>query len=487
ADLPSQITVTGDVPLGTSSGTLVIDDDRLDAPVTVGFTIQRRRWSGLIFLVFLAGGLAGYAIRQRANKIAIQLKLREDGQAGLAALDMLIARSLPKERGLLIKARNAITDALDSTDETRIAPAIAAGNQAASAVADVHTKQLADRTALLASYAALPAMLAIRELAVDLSELPTAVDAINDALTDHDVAAAERGLAKLDARLEARRADLDAWTARLALALAALATKQLPKPIADVWTAPPLSTIRAAQPRSSAMLVVLEAVEPTVRELDTALTGAADALLRLAATATAALSNARAIAHRLADASAMIGGDLPARVDQLAAALAAWYATLHDELTAWKDRAATAADATTGLTALDGGDYGAAMAMLNQLSPPPPPPQSDAPVPRAEHLAPRAHVLAPRPPAAGDPIPTVSDVGGPTHAKLALLRLRRQSRMWTAVQVVFAYIVLPFGAWAGFHDAFVGTAAELIALGATGFVTDFTADAAIAKLQSLKG
>jgi hypothetical protein len=46
--------------------------------------------------------------------------------------------------------------------------------------------------------------------------------------------------------------------------------------------------------------------------------------------------------------------------------------------------------------------------------------------------------------------------------------------------------VLPFGAWLAYHESFIGRLPELIAIAATGFITDFTADAAVAKLEGLK-
>jgi hypothetical protein len=470
-----------DLPWGTSTGNLRVQADQLAKPITVAVTIEHTRWSGFIALVFLAGGLLGLLIRRWSKDATDRLKLREDGTAVIATLSELLTRSLPAERKQLTEARQQIVTTAAGRDEAALKAAITAGSELSTKVATTHGTQLETERALLARYAAVGDLALARQLGFEAASRE-AIASIEDALLDHDVARADRNLTALAAKLELRRPALDAWIARLTAATDRLlvGADRAPVLLRDPLSKVSIEPIRTAYKTKKLLLDVAEATHDPMSTLDEGIDQARRALSRLANELTAILSNAPTLATDLARAATFGDGDLPARIDQLAAALATWFTELDRAIarSLSSQEPKIVADATAAKAALDAGDYKAACEKLNPLA------QrasgGDAPeVPTVDEPAARARDT--------DAAPTVlADVSAPGDAALVSVGLRRRATWARVVQALVAYAILPFGAWVAWHDGFVGRIPELIAIGATGFLTDFSAEAALAKLETLK-
>jgi len=472
--------IVGDPPWGTSSGNLEINALQLDKPITVAFTIEHRRWSGYIALLFALGGLAGFVIRTWAKRVTDRLKLQQDASTARVALLALDPRSLPAEHKQLAAAITAIETATAREDDAALKTAIDAATALVTAVTATQTTQLTDQRALLVRYAAVPDLLLAAQIGLELGGYPEALASIEDALLERDVRRADRALTQLAARLAGRRDALKTWIERLAVSFDAIAPVLPTAPLAlrTRWTPVTSEPIRLAATKKL-MLETLEAAEPALRELDGHVYQSRHDLARLANTARTRLTNAPQLAAELAQAVLWRDGDLPAAVAQLAAALAAWSTILQRVLTPFTSSSnpAIAAAAESALVARNAGDYDTLFAKLDTLLQKP---QGGDPVDVPAVPPPPAPERAPA------PVPTVADVPPILDGALVSPTLRRTGAWLKALQVLTAYCVLPFGAWLAYHESFIGRLPELIAIAATGFITDFTADAAVAKLEGLK-
>ena len=473
--------LVGTPPWGTSSGVLEVNAHQLDKPLTIAFTIEHRRWTGLIALLFAVGGIFGYVIRTWAKRVTDRLALQQRGDRQLAILRPLAARSLRVETKRIETVIAAITTAAAREDDDALTAAIELACKLVPEIVELHTRQLECQRALLARYAAVPELALASQIGVEQAGYADAIAAIEDAVVERDVARAERGLTTLALRLGGRRDALTGWIERLTSALDAMASAGATAPmgIKGRWSTVTSEPLRTAA-RKPLMLEICELAEPVVAKLDNDLFESRHELARLCNDAKAKLSNAPQLALELATAATTLGtGDLPACVAQLAAVLTAWSDILKRAIapklsSREPEIAATAASAMTALTT---GDYGLAFDKLNDLM------QkaqggADVVVPTVAEP-----VKAERAAAA---LPVIGELRAADDVVLESDALVRTSRWLGALKIAVAYFVLPFGAWVAYHESFIGRLPELIAIAATGFITDFTAESALAKLESLK-
>lgn len=472
-----RVTVQGDLALGASTGQIAVHADELDTRKTVAVSIERRMWAGWVFILFALGGALGWLVRTLLAG-AIEADERERlAEAQRGALRKLAVRSRTKER---VAAEGALATLGPAAAKDAIDKAAAVATEIAAA----HTTQLAAVRDALAvrARAAQPSTLATA-IGVDAAASALHVDAIERALYDLDVARADFGLKQLDALFEERRPPYQAFVTSARAALAALrnATRRYPATL-HLWDGvDPVAPKRSTETDDDAALIAptivaqRAAIETLLERSDQATIIAVELGVAAQQTLARDLDTARAIVGAVAEARAATG--LVPRLEALARTFAAIRAAFDARVAAHLDRPPLDTTARAAEAAFTSGDWVEAFRQLDALYERPQGGVDEVPV-----GAPDRAPLPARPAAPPAYVPPV--IGGPPAAPPTWIQ--RNAKIARVLQAAFAYVVLPALAVAAYGDTFVGKPGEWIAILATAFVTDFTAQTVIDRATALK-
>jgi hypothetical protein len=117
-------TLEGDFPVGTATGSLVVDSPQLQAPVTLAFEVHTKRGVGWLFLVGAVGLFVGLAARVwLKGRIALQ-DAKVQAEELLQTIDSELARRPDRDFQIAVKAaRNDLNQAATGSDPKKISDA----------------------------------------------------------------------------------------------------------------------------------------------------------------------------------------------------------------------------------------------------------------------------------------------------------------------------------------------------------------------------
>jgi len=500
-DASIALRVTGDVPVGTTRGNLVINGPDLAAAVTVPVEIRTRRSLWLIPLVFVAGAVLGlvwrYASQRRKQQLEKQARVRD-----------VLDQSTELERGYPATWRTDLTDLIAARDRLvrwtdPPEDALTATEQAlTAAIATRATK----RTTLLARIAE------AREATLPSRYLPAGVDLVPiargfQAAYDHAIAG-DLGRAidlaiDVSQRLAVLITTTQTWARTLGATFAAIkdGVPECPKDARE--------PVKAAIDRAIGSTGKLDAVsQADVVTADAPVRPRLDALqsARLDADAVAAalvegLAATDAAITRLDGAvsdvvrqrihSAASVTEVPGRPERTIAAALAACSKLAGEVGTAVDAAHPGGRPPEVTALLAAGDYCAALVWRPAGKAPGAPvaftqdilESSPAGIAANAVAAVVRHVSPAPQSAVGEPaLPRfVPADRQPPRTSVAILR---ELAWWVRLGWVISAAVAAIAVWTIYGGSFVGTRVELFGLFTTGFATDLAAGT---KLEELIG
>ncbi|MCE9573513.1 MAG: hypothetical protein K8W52_10180 [Deltaproteobacteria bacterium] len=476
------LTLSGDFPMGTTRGTLLVTARELVAPIAIPFEVHNHRPAWWVLVLFAAGAGAGYGwrtvlVRRRAN-LADDLaagEVRERVDAMLATLPP----SWQAEFDDLRSKREAITA---KEGASRIAADTAL--VAAITLRDAKVREL--RSAIEAARVATRTPWRL-PLGLGLVDAASAYDAANERATARDlpgaVAASERGRSAIAAVVGRGREWCDTLLASLrsvdeALGCTPAAGRSaIEGALADLRTT--LAGVAAVtQPTTTASAVAqLQALHDGLRAADSLAQAFEDALAHALPTTLDAAAASR-LRGAISLAPRVLGRPDFAIIDAAQACI-----RLKGEAAAVLRDQNEGTVPPPAVAALAAGDYVAALG-----APPAFRRSNDAlgqPVAARvmtlttiddRALRVRAHEVPPQAPAqvpiAEVAFPSFRSTGA-LHAAIGHVDFMR---------FLVAMLVTSFAAFALYGDSFIGGAAECFGVFAFGFVTDLTTDTAITSL-----
>jgi hypothetical protein len=466
--------------LGTTTGTLSLTANELSEQLLIPFSVSTRRSAWLVFALFLLGGIAGHLFRRLAKDAQTRATLFQEADRNISALRQLAERSPPGQRRELANQILDLRQAATTSNDKLIAELAKATSLLERVVKELDA-MLADgkpRLATLSQVASLqnvppPLDRLIEELPPLLGKASGMRDAANAAAMQVALDEAESVLSTAVSNAGPALQSLHDEVSALKEAIGR-GPSQLDDDagVVDQFLAA-LDAVRS-RPNRETLAPTLIALDTSARGLSDYVQAAARKLRTLAAEANAILVNGRKVAEELEEATRVpLAGDLLANVHALAARINAVRQPIQTRIVKYGSRAAQAD------TALQQRDF---LGALKQLEPLLEPAQGGPnvaldvnPLPEASKAGPSASSRA------------FSDVG-PFDTGLPLLTKQVETRSTLAryFQMGLAFAILPLGAYLIYGPSFIGTNLEIGAILATAFVTDFTADAAVAALEKLK-
>jgi hypothetical protein len=464
--------------LGNTTGTLSFSANELSRPIEIPYVVSVHRWSGWVFLLFVAGGVAGFLVRQVATNAQRHATLCQQGDERIRAMRVLVGRSLPPDRDRLIEAIETIRKAA-SEDDDKLAAAIESSAQPMKDIVASH------RGALDADSLRLKGLMRIEPLSNLLAPfnnlaatLKPALDAAAAAVGEGNVAGAEEALAAAEqavaATLTAAGPNLNDLVDETTALMHAI-----PRGPAELDPLSPKAegahqTAAALRrpPEAGELPEALVQLDRSALELRDALVTAARDLAMLATDADAKLVRGRRLAADIAQAARVdLSSGLVAAVRSVAIAVEAIRSLVAAPIDRLGDAAKTAKEA------LMERDYRRSLEALDLLLQPP---QGGAP-PQVERLRVEAKQAVPSgqprtPPVHEDPIAV---------APLADSSVMERSKCAGRIQRCLTFLIIPLSAYLG-YPSFVGTKLEIFGILAAAFMTDFTFDTALAALNRAK-
>jgi hypothetical protein len=481
-----------DFPLGTTKGQLAIEADQLEQPAMIPFEVKARVYSGFIILVFLGGGLCGWAVRHRLRnteaRAVIEAQLAPLLQKADAEEDI---NDDVSKQSAIEQARNEVTEALEGTDQVALQTKVNALGDTIKSAAEARMQIVNGLFKVTDS---------LKKTLTTAWDMPEeTADPIAAAV--RDVALAERGLVRQDTKAAAaaltsarNQIDLAGATVNAWLERAHTSTRRLsnpdttmPAPAAVRVEANALVTLviqklAAAglydQTRNRGFAELASALEPFLR----AAHEARSELRRLVGTVVPAFA---VEAHAAMDAL-KTAGKTEAEMAALSATIPIKSDTdpadavriVGDAMTAFVSALRPLLQGAEATTQLESGNFVKAVnlslgggtnisAIANErrvlLAGQP------LAAPREPQRPAGDALVAPQPPAL-DPI-----ILAESH--LAKVRV---------VRGIVVASIMAVAAWAIYRDSWIGTLGDVFGMGVVAFFTDFTVDAVVDALGKVK-
>lgn len=484
----TEITLSGDLPIGTVSGTLWVTARDLQAPVVIPVEIRSRRPSWWVLSLFLFGAFAGLMWRTRLvarqGKLAARLRGAQIG----AEIDDFLARYPPDWYEDVAKLRTRRREMVPARPET-----ITAAEEALRGVRVERDARIDNLASLVQSGVAVTRTAWRLPMGLDLVNAASSYDLARSALENDDLAAALRWKANATASVRGVLTQCQDWAVRLEQILA----------VHDGSSAGVPSNARATVTATLTMLQgVLAASRGPFDKPEDGLKKLSEAWY--AATALASLLR-EAFATFVQGIPPGLPADKLARL-RAAAVVPATRPELPDTAIVEAIGAgkrireamrAVATECNDGTLpkpieqAIDDGSFAAALAPLALESAQPAPGTRGRGVPISSRtpealdieVAAKALLIV-QPTAPVVPV----DV---RRIKSATEDLEQELDNVSKVRWAIAAIITAFGAWAFAGDSFIGTPTECVTLLGLGFVADLTTDSAfegvLARLKAARG
>jgi hypothetical protein len=457
--------------LGDSTLALELTGNGLSDPAVITVSISHRRTAIWVVVLFLVGATGGWLVRTWART---QLELDDARKQARTILDQLLAQRARSRRDDVRKVdelAHAIEEAAEEV--SRLVAANEAATRWLREIAVHYAQVVEDLRQQLTARAQLMHLRWIGATARN-ELLPIEADiALGEAaIAAGNVAAADTALLRIDRRLVVVLDSVEAVMVSLADEIARIGGVERFAPENARPSIRDLNALTLDLARGSSSRPVTEdliAADAAFERVWVALRTTARQLAGFADTARVMLArHATAGAVISAAASVQVDrADLPASAMRVRSAVIAVHGVIREAVAAVPGSAAKLAE----------GDFEGALECLDLAAAVGDTLQFSGGV--DETNAGRAGAVVP------DAVPAIAPGGAPYQPSIT--RMRRSRRIAAlALRAAATLVVLPIAAWWLYGEAFVGTAREMIAITATGFVTDLSLDSALAWLGTVK-